>query len=225
MNIKKILFSIILILGFNTSSNSQVPSYLPKNGLLSWWPFSGNANDGSGNGCNGIVNEATLTTDRFGNSNMAMDFNGISDYLSIDNALPDAAKFSISVWVLHTKISSPSCILSDADDVPYNDVIFNLSDDGMTNDEFLKWLLESEYDYRRNVSIERLIRSANFRYKAYMEKIDYTIKRNLDRNQLERLASLDFIRDGQNIFITGVAAESMVEGTYADTVTFNIAAN
>ena len=77
------------------------------------------------------------------------------------------------------------------------------SSDGMTNDEFLKWLLESEYDYRRNVSIERLIRSANFRYKAYMEKIDYTIKRNLDRNQLERLASLDFIRDGQNIFITG----------------------
>jgi len=73
------------------------------------------------------------------------------------------------------------------------------SSDGMTNDEFLKWLLESEYDYRHNVSIERLIRSANFRYKAYMEKIGYTIKRNLDRNQLERLASLNFIRDGQNI--------------------------
>ena len=49
----------------------------------------------------------------------------------------------------------------------------------MTNDEFLKWLLESEYDYRRNVSIERLIRSANFRYKAYMEKIDYTINGTL----------------------------------------------
>ena len=77
------------------------------------------------------------------------------------------------------------------------------SSDGMTNDEFLKWLLESENDYRRNVSIERLTKFANFRYKAYMEKIDYTIKRNLDRNQLERLASLDFIRDGQNIFITG----------------------
>lgn len=77
------------------------------------------------------------------------------------------------------------------------------SSDGMTNDEFLKWLPESKYDYRRNVSIERLIRSANFRYKAYMEKIDYTIKRNLDRNQLERLASLDFIKDGQNVFITG----------------------
>lgn len=73
------------------------------------------------------------------------------------------------------------------------------SSDGMTNDEFLKWLLECEYDYRRNV----IIRSANFRYKAYMEKIDYTIKRNLDRKQLEILASLYFIKDGQNIFITG----------------------
>ena len=77
------------------------------------------------------------------------------------------------------------------------------SPDGMTNDEFLKWLLESENDCRCNISIERLIKSANFRYKAYMEKIDCTIKRNLDLNQLERLASLGFMRDGQNIFITG----------------------
>ena len=36
-----------------------------------------------------------------------------------------------------------------------------------------------------------------------MEKIDYTIKRNLDRNQLERLVSLDFIKDGQNVFYHG----------------------
>lgn len=36
-----------------------------------------------------------------------------------------------------------------------------------------------------------------------MEKIDYSIKRGLDRNQLERLATLDFIKEGQNLFITG----------------------
>ena len=52
----------------------------------------------------------------------------------------------------------------------YRNDCITTSSDGMTNDEFLKWLLESEYDYRRNVSIERLIKSANFRYKAYMEK-------------------------------------------------------
>ena len=52
------------------------------------------------------------------------------------------------------------------------------SSDGMTNDEFLKWLLESEYDYRRNVSIERLIRSANFRYKLLCLQLE---RRHLEK--------------------------------------------
>ena len=38
---------------------------------------------------------------------------------------------------------------------------------------------------------------------AHMEKIDYTLKRNLDRNQLERLAFWNFVKEGQNLFITG----------------------
>ena len=37
------------------------------NGLVAYYPFNGNANDASGNGNNGTVNGATLTTDRFGN--------------------------------------------------------------------------------------------------------------------------------------------------------------
>lgn len=44
---------------------------------------------------------------------------------------------------------------------------------------------------------------ASFRYRAYLEEIDYTISRRLDRNQMERLASLEFIRKAQNLFITG----------------------
>ena len=36
-----------------------------------------------------------------------------------------------------------------------------------------------------------------------METVDYTLRRNLDRTQLERLASLDFIKEGGNILITG----------------------
>jgi hypothetical protein len=35
---------------------AQVPSYVPTNGLVGWWPFNGNANDESGNGNNGTVN-------------------------------------------------------------------------------------------------------------------------------------------------------------------------
>lgn len=75
----------------------------------------------------------------------------------------------------------------------------------MTPDSFLSWLLAREWDYRSAAAIDRLIRQASFRYKAYPEQIDYAINRGLERNQMERLASLDFIRGGQNLFITGSA--------------------
>ena len=45
-------------------------------GLLAYYPFNGNANDESGNGNNGIVNGATLTTDMHGNANSAYNFDG-----------------------------------------------------------------------------------------------------------------------------------------------------
>ncbi len=41
-----------------------------------------------------------------------------------------------------------------------------------------------------------------FRYKANIEQIDYAVNRGLDRNQMERLATLDFVHKGQNLFIT-----------------------
>ena len=68
-----------------------------------------------------------------------------------------------------------------------------------TPDSFLNWLLSREWE----AAVQRLIRLASFRYKAYPEEIDYTIGRGLDRNQMERLASLEFVRQAQNLFITG----------------------
>lgn len=74
----------------------------------------------------------------------------------------------------------------------------------MTPDSFLNWLLSREWDYRVARNIERLIKGANFRYNdASVAQIDYTLPRGLDRNQMERLASLDFVRKGDNLFITG----------------------
>lgn len=72
-----------------------------------------------------------------------------------------------------------------------------------TPDSFLNWLLSREWDYCSEAAIQRLIRLASFRYKAYPEEIDYIIGRRLDRNQMERLASLEFVRQAQNLFITG----------------------
>ena len=61
----------------------------------------------------------------------------------------------------------------------------------MTIDSFLHMLLAREWDYRANAAIQRFIRGAAFRYKACLEQIDYAIPRGLDRNQMERLASLE----------------------------------
>ena len=52
-------------------------------GLVAYYPFNGNANDESGNGHNGTINSATLTSDRFGNPNSAYSFDGVNDYIDI----------------------------------------------------------------------------------------------------------------------------------------------
>lgn len=81
------------------STQDSIPSWLT-NGLVGYWPFNGNANDESGNGNNGTINGATLTSDRFGNSNKAYSFDGISNYINIiDNQSLHLSNFSISVWV------------------------------------------------------------------------------------------------------------------------------
>lgn len=73
----------------------------------------------------------------------------------------------------------------------------------MTPDTFLSMLLSREWDYRAQAAVARMTKNANFRYKAYPEQIDYSANRGLDRNQMERLITLDFVRGHQNLFITG----------------------
>jgi DNA replication protein DnaC len=73
----------------------------------------------------------------------------------------------------------------------------------MTQDQFIAHLVASEWDNRRNRAVERAIKMANFRYNAVLEEIDYSFERGLDRNQVERLAVLDFVKDSKDLFITG----------------------
>ena len=88
-------FAVGLCLAANVMA--QVPSYVPTNGLVGYWPFNGNANDASGNGNNGTVNGATLTTDRFGVVNKAYNFDGINDFIDLQN-LTSNLNFSYSLW-------------------------------------------------------------------------------------------------------------------------------
>jgi len=81
--------------------------------------------------------------------------------------------------------------------------------EAMTPDAFVSWLLAREWDYRSAAAIERLIKGAGFRYKAYPEEIDYSISRSLHQNQMGRLLSLDFVREGKNLFVTGSVGVGM----------------
>ncbi|MCF8269454.1 MAG: LamG domain-containing protein, partial [Crocinitomicaceae bacterium] len=96
------LLLLIFALIFSFLSFSQIPNYVPSNGLVGWWPFTGNANDFSGFGNNGTVNGATLTTDRFGNTNQAYSFDGSSNYIDVNDAVQlrlSNTDYSISFWV------------------------------------------------------------------------------------------------------------------------------
>jgi hypothetical protein len=104
---------LLLAMGFALTTQTlfaQVPSFVPTNGLVGYWPFSGNADDVSGNGNNGTVNGATLTTDRFGNSNSAYNFDGINNHILVSNnsTLSGFADITISFWVNISQFPSES---------------------------------------------------------------------------------------------------------------------
>lgn len=111
-------------LGLTASLWAQVPSFVPTNGLVGYWPFNGNANDESGNGNNGTVNGATLTADRFGNANKAYSFDGVDDGIEIANTLlPNfTSSYSINFWcLLDTFLLTPNgyMIFDDCDSLQW----------------------------------------------------------------------------------------------------------
>ena len=77
------------------------------------------------------------------------------------------------------------------------------ADTDYTNDELIAYLVQNEWDDRHNRRIERLTKSARFRYTAVMEAIDYRPSRQLDKNLVRRLGSCGFIQKRENILITG----------------------
>ena len=98
----KKLHTLILALMLSISTFAQIPT----NGLIAWYPFSGNANDASGNSNNGTVNGATLITDRFGNANSAYYFDGsaiitVADAPSLNIQQPNG-QITVSVWAYKT---------------------------------------------------------------------------------------------------------------------------
>jgi len=50
---------------------------------------------------------------------------------------------------------------------------------------------------------EEDLRTANFRYSASIEQLDYSADRGLDKNLVQRLSTCDFIKKGEDSFYYG----------------------
>jgi len=113
-------------------------------GLIAYYPFSGNANDARGQGHDGTVYGATLTMDRFGNSESAYSFDGVDDCIEVPNT-NDA--FNLYVWTI-SAWCKPLTSLSSFTSGPvmwktsYND--FNYDTFGLTWMPGDEWLLKLE---------------------------------------------------------------------------------
>jgi hypothetical protein len=80
-------------------------SPIPTNGLIAWYPFNGNANDESGNGNNGTVIGANLTSDRFSIGNKAFTFSSANCATRIDADVKTntiVSGLTISLWFKKT---------------------------------------------------------------------------------------------------------------------------
>jgi len=74
---------------------------------------------------------------------------------------------------------------------------------GYTTDEYTALLIDQEWEVRQHRKITNLVHRAGFKLHASIRDIDHTSHRNLDKNNWERLMTLDFIKQRQNIIITG----------------------
>lgn len=74
---------------------------------------------------------------------------------------------------------------------------------GLSLEEGLELLLQSEKQDRDNRRKDRLEKVAGFRYQASMEEINYLSGRGIDKNTLLGLSDCQFIDRGESLLITG----------------------
>lgn len=100
-------------------------------GLVAYYPFNGNANDESGNGHDGTVNGAVLTTDRSGNADSAYDFDGTDQYISIPRTplLEPESSISVSLWFEANQTDQTARVISKKHGTVSHTVVLYVEDD------------------------------------------------------------------------------------------------
>jgi PKD repeat protein len=130
-------------------------------GLIAYYPFNGNANDESGNSHNPSVVKAIFTSDRFGKTNAACQFNGTSNFIRIpDNKVFHfKTGFSISAWVMIKGFYGGPC--------HGNRILMKGSSDYPNSGNYMLTFDDNHYTRGENCSIEKPDRGHQSFYGAY----------------------------------------------------------
>lgn len=135
--------------GINTNCSSF--SKIPTNDLLAYYPFNSNANDESGNGYNGNIDGAILTTDRFGNVNSAFSFDGDNDriVLPFNSKIFTSNTFSLNFWYYKIKntLGADSQGLIGSDNSVNRGINLNISNDFIRNHMYTGSIQQYYFDY------------------------------------------------------------------------------
>ncbi|MCE3296231.1 MAG: type sorting protein [Crocinitomicaceae bacterium] len=119
---KKYLLSIFV--GSSFLFSAQIT-----NGLLVHYELNGDANDATSNQLHGTVQGATNTADASGNSNSALSFDGVNDYVELPNSAIMKPQFPLTLafWLKVDQSEDCSVYFSDFLDYQYSGFWVNVS--------------------------------------------------------------------------------------------------
>jgi hypothetical protein len=101
-------------------------------GLVAFYPFSGNVNDESGNGYHGTVQGALITADRFGKLG-AYGFDGVDGRIKLDGeAMNSLNSFTITCWMKTFDTGSSNNFFSAAHSGQPNELVIQHNNGKMT---------------------------------------------------------------------------------------------
>jgi hypothetical protein len=189
---KSSFFICIFILLFGNTATATCNNN--PDGLVACYSFSGDANNSSSvSGLNGTVSGPQLTADRFGNLNSAYLFDGVDDFIEIqntNNALSFTGPFTIAAWV------KPAAVGIDRRADP---IIWKISINGSNRDNYLlSWANDSTF----MAGLERAKGGKDFEVLSTTKPFDnwYHVAGVYDRQTLQ-------------IYVNGVLEKSIQIGT------------
>lgn len=97
--------------------------------LAAYYPFNGDAEDASGHGYDGVVVNAVLTADRWGQPDSAYAFNGSNQHIDLPFGSNTFAGLTLGAWVRHTNYTLYSGIVG-ARSASNNQIMLTISPDG-----------------------------------------------------------------------------------------------